>query len=58
VTDERAVESTAEEEAPMPREAAEAIEEFIPGPAELAVVDPSDRHEVMLSMDEHDVRML
>lgn len=58
-----AVDSTAEEvpsegTAPMPPGAAEAIEEFIPGPAELAVVDPSDRHEVMLSMDEHDVRML
>ena len=44
-------------EAPMP-EAAEAIEEYIPGPAELAVIDPSDRHEVMVRMDEHDVRML
>jgi hypothetical protein len=60
---ESAVDATAEEipadaGAPMPSEAAEAIEEYIPGPAELAVVDPSDRHEVMLSMDEHDVRML
>jgi hypothetical protein len=39
-------------------EAAEAIEEYIPGPAELAVIDPADRHEVMVRMDEHDVRML
>jgi hypothetical protein len=58
-----AVDSTADEvtatgDAPMPPEAAEAIEEFIPGPAELAVVDPQDGHEVMLRMDEHDVRML
>lgn len=58
-----AVDSTAEEvpsegTAPMPPEAAEAIEEFIPGPAELAVLDPSDQHEVMVRMDEHDVRML
>jgi hypothetical protein len=51
-----AIDGTAED-APMP-EAAEKIEEFIPGPAELAVIDPQDRHEVMLSMDEHDVRML
>lgn len=58
-----AVDSTADEvtasgDAPMPPEAAAAVEEFIPGPAELAVVDPQDGHEVMLRMDEHDVRML
>jgi hypothetical protein len=42
----------------MPPEAVEAVEEYIPGPAELAVIDPQDRHELMLRMDEHDVRML
>lgn len=57
--EEPTVDATVEEEdAPMTPEAAEAIEEFIPGPAELAVIDPSDRHEVMVAMDEHDVRML
>jgi hypothetical protein len=53
-----AIEGTAVEEPPMPEEAAKAVEDFIPSPAELAVVDPQDRHEVMLAMDEHDVRML
>lgn len=52
-----AVDATADE-MPLPPEAVAAVEEYIPGPAELAVSDPSDRHEVMLSMDEHDVRML
>lgn len=42
------------EDAPMP-EAAEVVEEYV---GEVAVIDPSDRHEVMLAMDEHDVRML
>lgn len=39
-------------------EMGEVVDEFIPSPAELAVVDPSDQHEVMLRMDDHDVRML
>lgn len=61
-TQDDAVDATAEEvpsgDRPMSPEAAEAIQEYIPGPAELAVADPDDRHEVMLRMDEHDVRML
>jgi hypothetical protein len=39
-------------------ELAGAVDEFIPSSRDLAVVDPSDQHEVMLRMDEHDVRML
>jgi hypothetical protein len=46
-----------EAEGPAP-ELGEVVEEYIPGPAELVVADPSDRHEVMLRMDDHDVRML
>lgn len=44
-------------EGPAP-EMGEVVDDFIPGPAELAVIDPSDRHEVMLRMDDHDVRMI
>lgn len=55
---EAAVRSTAEQESPLPPEAVEAIAEYIPGPAELAVLDPTDQHEVMLRMDAHDVAML
>ena len=39
----------------MPEEAATAIDTFIPEPA---VADASDRQEVMIRMDEHDVRQL
>lgn len=39
-------------------ELAEAVDDFIPSSRDLAVVDPSDQHEVMLRMDDHDVRML
>lgn len=42
---------------PMP-EAAEAVDDFIPAPADLAVQDANDPHELMVRMDEHDVRML
>lgn len=58
MVDDATVAQATAEEAPLPAEAAERIEEFIPGPAELAVIDASDRHEVMVRMDEHDVRML
>jgi hypothetical protein len=34
------------------------MDDYIPTAAELAVIDPSDQHEVMLRMDDHDVRML
>lgn len=43
---------------PMPEEVEAVVAEYVPSPAELAVLDPSDRHEVMLAMDEHDIRML
>lgn len=39
-------------------ELGEVVDDYIPGPAELAVADPADEHEVMLRMDDHDVRML
>jgi hypothetical protein len=44
----------AAEDAPMP-EAAPVIEDYV---GEVAVVDPTDRHEVMVAMDAHDVAML
>ena len=46
-----------QEGGPAP-EMGEVVDDFIPGPAELAVIDPSDQHEVMIRMDEHDIRML
>lgn len=52
------VASAAGEDAPLPPEAVAVVEEFIPGPAELAVIDPQERTDVLLAMDEHDVRML
>lgn len=41
--------------APLPPEAVQVVEEYV---GEVAVIDPADKHEVMLAMDEHDVRML
>jgi hypothetical protein len=58
VVDDAPVAEATAEEVPLPAEAAERIEEYIPGPAELAVIDAGDRHEAMVRMDEHDVRML
>jgi hypothetical protein len=46
-----------EEQEPTP-ELAEAVDEVLPSSRELAVVDPSDEHEVFLRMDDHDVRLL
>lgn len=55
------VESTAEvdraDEAPMP-EAAEAVEAFIPSPAELVLHDPQDEHERYVVLDAHDERAI
>jgi hypothetical protein len=48
-------ETSRQEPAP---ELGEVVDDYIPGAAELAVDDPSDQHEVMLRMDDHDVRML
>jgi hypothetical protein len=53
-----AVDATAEDVPEMPPEAAQAVEDYLPTAAELAVIDAGDRHEAMLRMDEHDVRML
>ena len=44
-----------DEHAPMPPEAEAVVEEYV---GEVAIIDPGDKHEVMLAMDEHDVRML
>lgn len=44
-------------EGPAP-EIGEVVDDFIPQAAELAVTDPSDQHEVMLRMDDHDIRMI
>jgi hypothetical protein len=48
-------ETSKQEPAP---ELGEVVDDYIPGAAELAVVDPGDHHEVMVRMDDHDVRML
>jgi hypothetical protein len=51
--EEQAVEQPADEQ-----ELAAAVEPYIPTAAELEVLDGRDRHEVMVRMDDHDVRML